>query len=805
MQKKYLNYLFVIVAALILVGCGEGEPQVGSILPITPTLPPTPTLVPLPPERATATAIANLPPTPTLTPTITPTPSPTPPPDERLMRVDTALAEGNTDEARIELEAFVSAETETGEHLIELGQLYIAEGDFEQARATLIQALELDPAATDAHFHLGEVYVELGECPAAIGHYEQYLAVNDDMAAYIAPRIVTCHATLENAAEMVAAMELAATADSHFLVKYANRIALAERYKADGRYRDAEGVYLAIQNDARTERTRGEMLYYIGNARLLDGGGLNGYDMYRDAVNNYPQLYTSYLALIEMIDDGYPVNEFQRGVVDYYAGAYQLAIEAFERFLQDNPDSYEPYLYIAWSYEGLGDIDRALQELEKYANFSITTSPIGMYEQAKMLQRQGMYPEAIAAYDLLATTIPQDENAPEAAWRAAQLTDFVGDDVGAIELYQAFAAAYPDEENVPEALFRAGWLARQRDEAITALEIWETVATNWPATEYGQAALLQLLTIVPDAAALPDTLDAQAFGNWYYSQRVRDELEQSEPFTPVRTFKAGTNSVEQDSAESYLRDFLGLEEDVSLASVSAEWENDPHRIRGEKLWQLGLFEEAKREFGELRAIYSDDVAATYQLALYFRDIGLYRSSIIAASQLLYLLGTEPLKAPPFIAKLAYPTYYADLIVPLAEKYEYDPLLQFALIRQESLFESFATSTAIAQGLAQVIPDTGQYIADKLAWPDYENADLYKPYVGLEFGGFYLAEQLALFDGTTHSALAAYNAGPGNALNWYAIAGDDLDDYHEIVNFPETRLYIERIYTGHAIYRALYGK
>ena len=161
-------------------------------------------------------------------------------------------------------------------------------------------------------------------------------------------------------------------------------------------------------------------------------------------------------------------------------------------------------------------------------------------------------------------------------------------------------------------------------------------------------------------------------------------------------------------------------------------------------------------------------------------------------------------APKFIGRLAFPVYYNDLIVPLANHYGYDPRLQFALVRQESLFESFAQSSAVAQGLSQVIPDTGAYIAEKLNWPDFENADLFLPYVGLNFGAFYIAQQLSFFDNQAHAALSAYNAGPGNANRWYAEAGADLDSYHETVDFGETRLYIERIYVGFVVYDYLYN-
>jgi soluble lytic murein transglycosylase len=146
-----------------------------------------------------------------------------------------------------------------------------------------------------------------------------------------------------------------------------------------------------------------------------------------------------------------------------------------------------------------------------------------------------------------------------------------------------------------------------------------------------------------------------------------------------------------------------------------------------------------------------------------------------------------------------------LIVAEAEKYGYDPLLQFALVRQESLFESFATSFAAARGLSQVIPDTGNYIAHQLDWPDYQLEDLYKPHVGIAFGAFYLNQQLETFDGDVAVALSAYNGGPGNAARWSDTSYEEVEEYLETVDFGETREYIKRIYAGQSIYSYLYSK
>jgi soluble lytic murein transglycosylase len=105
---------------------------------------------------------------------------------------------------------------------------------------------------------------------------------------------------------------------------------------------------------------------------------------------------------------------------------------------------------------------------------------------------------------------------------------------------------------------------------------------------------------------------------------------------------------------------------------------------------------------------------------------------------------------------------------------------------------------------QVIPTTGTYIAAKLNWPDYQNEDLYRPYVSIAFGTYYIAEQLATFDGHVYAALAAYNGGPANAAQWLESSGGDPDLFLEAVDFAQTRDYIRYIYQQYAIYRALYG-
>jgi soluble lytic murein transglycosylase len=162
------------------------------------------------------------------------------------------------------------------------------------------------------------------------------------------------------------------------------------------------------------------------------------------------------------------------------------------------------------------------------------------------------------------------------------------------------------------------------------------------------------------------------------------------------------------------------------------------------------------------------------------------------------------QAPVFVARLAYPTYYADRVVAEAERRGLDPLLMFALIRQESLFEGIAVSSAFANGLMQIIPSTGREIAAALDWPNYATRDLYRPYVSITFGTYYLARQRDYFDGDLYAALAAYNGGAGNTLRWHDAAGGDPDLFLESITLNETRTYLLRIREHLAMYQRLYG-
>ena len=414
-----------------------------------------------------------------------------------------------------------------------------------------------------------------------------------------------------------------------------------------------------------------------------------------------------------------------------------------------------------------------------------------------------------------ADNYPADSAAPNALWRAAALWEQNEGWDEAHQLFRRLATDYAAHEDAAEALLQAGLMAWRAGEVEAAVADWKSLVDAYPSSDSAAPALLWLVqALEPGEAPVYEAQAAALPPDGYYAIRAADLVSGVLPFEAPASIewiedRTGTGRPDgQPEAEAWLREWAAIDEgaESDLSSPSAAITLDLRWERGRKLWGLNLIEPAREELNGLRWDLREDPLASYQLALAFQEMGLYRSSILAASALIGLSPAEtPLDVPQFIGRLAYPTYYRDLIVEAAADYGLDPLLLLSMIRQESLFESLARSWAAAQGLMQVIPSTGEYIADSLGWTGYQNDDLYKPYVSIAFGAYYLAEQLEAFDGKPHVALSAYNAGPGYAAYWYAVAPEDPDFYLEIITMSEPRSYIQWIYTHYTYYRALYGR
>jgi soluble lytic murein transglycosylase len=121
-----------------------------------------------------------------------------------------------------------------------------------------------------------------------------------------------------------------------------------------------------------------------------------------------------------------------------------------------------------------------------------------------------------------------------------------------------------------------------------------------------------------------------------------------------------------------------------------------------------------------------------------------------------------------------------------------PTLIYSVIRQESLYQRDALSSAGAQGLMQLTPDTARRTARQWKQPAPAATSLFEPAVNVMLGSAHLKDLLDRFDGQLPLALAGYNAGPGAAQRWLPEDAMDPDIWIENIPYNETRSYVQRI-------------
>ena len=111
-------------------------------------------------------------------------------------------------------------------------------------------------------------------------------------------------------------------------------------------------------------------------------------------------------------------------------------------------------------------------------------------------------------------------------------------------------------------------------------------------------------------------------------------------------------------------------------------------------------------------------------------------------------------------------------IAIAQRVSVSPALLKAVARAESCFDPYATSSAGAQGLMQLMPATANALGVQNSMNAQQN---------LLGGARYLAQMLKRYSSNIDLALAAYNAGPGT-----------VDKYSGIPPYRETQRYIATV-------------
>ena len=176
-------------------------------------------------------------------------------------------------------------------------------------------------------------------------------------------------------------------------------------------------------------------------------------------------------------------------------------------------------------------------------------------------------------------------------------------------------------------------------------------------------------------------------------------------------------------------------------------------------------------------------------------------ALAVAALLVVLIASEVNHA---VDKLGLPLSNADVIRKQAAEKRLDPALIAAVIYAESKFAP-SRSSAGAEGLMQILPETAYFIAHLSGGSQFTASDLATPSINVAYGSYYLRYLLDHYDGNEMLAVAAYNGGLANVDKWVARARENGGHLTvAAIPFPETRAYVERVLSAQQSYRETYA-
>ncbi len=789
-----------------------------------------------------ATAAPTVAPSPTPEP---PTPTAAPPPldaDDQLARGMRQHRLGDTVAARGLLAPLASnpalePQTRWTAQLY-LVKGYVTDAEYGQALTMLDQldaelatlggaAPEFDPTLPAKSAYLrGETLAAQGRMAEAGQVFSGLLADNPALTGAVQTRLAQTYLAQGDGAGAAVAYRAAVDAATETVQKVSLLEILAQTYRDLGRYAESVAAYDEILAVAVNAPYRALIQYRAGETLAEAGDEAAAIERWRAVTTEAPTGDVAHDALVRLVEHEAEFDLYDRATINLNAGSWLPAINAFTLFLDGLP-AEDPRLPTALvglgqAYLGAGNYAAALQVFDRVIAEFASCACFGQawLDKAATEAAQGDPVAARRTYRTFARDYAQDPLAPEALWRSGLSALATDSPVEAVVDFLALADVFPASARAPQALYTVGLGTLIKGlyvESADALRRLQNAYPDyrWDATGYWLGRALQAQGDITGAQAAwqavvdraPDiyfgVLAAQAKAGLGMAGGAMVSAPNIAAVAGPPSRLAGDDG-SQAFAAQWLAQWTGADP-TTLATLPAEVAADPDWATGRLLVELDERGDGLAALERVYARHQDNPATLYALSLAYEQMGAYRLSLLAMSRLLVLSPAGLVEnSPIFVQKRVYPQRFPELIIPEAEAYGIDPLLFFSLIRQESLFEEGARSVAAAQGLAQIIPSTGQEVADRMGYPGYANDLVYRPYINIRFGAYYLDWVRDYLDGNVISAMVGYNAGPGRSAAWRENAGADDALFVEQLTIEEPRVYIHAIVGNLYHYTRLYS-
>lgn len=386
---------------------------------------------------------------------------------------------------------------------------------------------------------------------------------------------------------------------------------------------------------------------------------------------------------------------------------------------------------------------------------------------------------AIRANEDLRRLFPKSREASEALRKIASLYLDSGQFEDAIRVYKDLAAKTKAKSEKRQYFERMGWCHFRLEQYESAVARYE------------------------DSLALEETPRSL-----YWKARSLDRMGRTEE--AERTF--------QDIAQVYRGTYYGLRAVERLggrlhggktsvaATLESWWTRLPNGIEWSHWHDIA---EASRELTRVEELTS---------------LGLLEDASVEARRARIKLGLRLPQDPKKIRKSSdggfvfegrspksedgdYRIPYADHLLTAFKKASplgIDPMLLYAMMRQESRFRETVVSPVGAIGLLQIMPSTGRKLAQDSGWEEYQPDWLYDPLTNIDLSVVYIKQLADLFKGRWYAIAASYNAGEKVVNEWVKQRSNLLEEeFIEEIPYQETRDYVMKVYTNWKAYRVIY--
>ncbi|MEK6681278.1 MAG: transglycosylase SLT domain-containing protein [Nitrospirota bacterium] len=451
------------------------------------------------------------------------------------------------------------------------------------------------------------------------------------------------------------------------------------------------------------------------------------------------------------------------GVALFRTGRTDEAIAVFARIVSQpvsNNAGAEALIWLGRCYARLGDDENQIKSynaiLKRYSGSEWADD--ALFAMGDYYTSKGDFKKAIAFYSRLAEEFPESAFSENAQWYTGWLNYRSGKYKEAIVRFNDFLDKYPQSEYINRVMYWKGRASERLGRLNSAATMYQSVCR----TQFG-----------------------------FYCYNVKTRNGNNNPDAGQQVVSINNEIIERKEA---------------VITNNNAIDGETNFIRARELSVFGMNEDAINELYKLMERVSFNKASLLMINKALYDLGEYHRSVKNIIQNFYdktERGGSDL--PDYFWELAYPQGYWPIANEYAKRYNLDPYLVLAIMREESWFDKQAVSRSGARGVMQLMPFTARWVSKQLR-QDYKNDEnLFDADININFGAWYLSYLKKRFNGNIVLMTAAYNAGPEAVTRWINGNGNgDTDEFIEAIPYNETKGYVKRVLRSYAEYHRIYN-